>query len=1442
VLTRAPVAGHSVAGTTHKANSLPNSKHRPTGHGVSGDRCWLACCVFILAAGLLPAAELTERELQSRFEGPIRQTIGKYCAECHSEELAEAEIKLVNFKSVDDVRRDLPAWQKVADILDSRQMPPKDSKQPTDHERSQLREWLASLLKSEAKRTAGDPGPVVLRRLNNAEYTYAIRDLTSVESLAPAKEFPSDGAAGEGFTNAGNALSMSPALLAKYFDAAKEVASHAVLTPDGIYFSPSTTRRDWTEAILTEIRQLYSKYSAKDGGTQVNLQGIVFDTNGGGRLPVEQYVLATLEERQPLKTGGQSFESIAKTRGLSPKYLKLLWMTLNEATDVEPQASSLVLNELRRRWKVAEPKDANALAAFVSRWQQTLWRFASVGHIGKVNGPKAWLEPTEPMLPKQEIRFKLPASAEAKLEKDVTLYLITGDAGDGNKEDFAVWERPRLVAPGRPDLLLKDVRQVAHSLVQQRQKIFSDVERCLAVATEVAESNSNASLDELASKHALPATSLQAWFDYLGIGTQGPVKISNVLTRTTTNVAGYDFVKGWVGDDALSLVANSSGQAVRIPGNMKPHSISVHPSPTLQIAVGWLSPVAGNLRIDGTVSHAHPECGNGISWSLELRRGNSRQRLAVGTAQGAGTITVGPFDAVAVQPGDLISLIVAPRDGNHSCDLTSIDLTLKEADKTWNLAQDLSLDVLAGNPHADQYGNANVWNVYSEPTQGTTEHVIPAGSLLARWQASGDKAERSALASQLRSLLTSDSASNVGQADSDMLRQLRSLSGPLLSAASKAMAVPPPAEASVPSTLTNDYGLDATLFGHHPNGDAIDPASLCVQAPAVIEVKLPAELISGCELVTSGTIHHGSLNFGSVQFEVRSEKPAELVGLNSIAVSEQIQSGVWTSNNRSLTLTAPIVVADGSQARKKLVAAFEDFRQLFPAALCYTKIVPVDEVVTLTLYYREDHHLSRLMLDDADSARLERLWRDMHFVSQDALMLVDAYEQLWQYATQDADPSAFEPLREPIKRRAQEFRDELIAAEPAQIQAVIELADQAYRRPITVPERKSLRKLYDQLRVDELPHDAAVRMLLARVLISSAFLYRAESGIGVPLVQGNVVSKQLTDFELASRLSFFLWSSSPDQRLREIAGLGKLHEPGVLNGEMKRMLGDPRARRLATEFACQWLHIYEFDLHDEKSEATFPTFAALRNDMYQEAIHYFNDLVLRDGSILEMLDSDYTFVNNALAKHYGLPETGDNQFRKVDGVRTSGRGGILGMAATMSKQSGASRTSPILRGNWISEVLIGEKLPKPPKNVPQLPESVPAGLTERQLIEKHSADPACSKCHARIDPLGFALENFDAIGRWRSGPEINTRTQLEDGRKLDGLEGLKAYLLETRRKEFVRQFCKKCLGYALGRAVQLSDEPLLEEMQANLAAEGYRVGIVFDNIIASPQFQRVRAE
>ncbi|MFM8804512.1 MAG: DUF1588 domain-containing protein, partial [Planctomycetia bacterium] len=229
---------------------------------------------------------------------------------------------------------------------------------------------------------------------------------------------------------------------------------------------------------------------------------------------------------------------------------------------------------------------------------------------------------------------------------------------------------------------------------------------------------------------------------------------------------------------------------------------------------------------------------------------------------------------------------------------------------------------------------------------------------------------------------------------------------------------------------------------------------------------------------------------------------------------------------------------------------------------------------------------------------------------------------------------------------------------------------------------------------------------------------------------------------------------------------------------------------------------------------------------------------------LSLVDADHTFLNERLAKHYGIEGVTGEAWRRVEGVRKHGRGSILCLATTLSTQAAASRTSPILRGNWLYETILGEKLPKPPKDVPLLAETVPTGSSERQLIAMHSENAACAKCHRRIDPFGFALEEFDAIGRLRtadaSGKPLDTKAVLPDGAVLDGQESVRAYLLGPRREQFVRVFCRKLLGYALGRGVQLSDQPLLDEMAARLAADGYRVSVAIDAIVTSPQFRMIR--
>jgi hypothetical protein len=1273
--------------------------------------------------------------------------------------------------------------------------------------------WVHGTLMEIARAHAGDPGPVVLRRLSNAEYVYTVRDLTGVAALDPAREFPEDSAAGEGFTNAGAALVMSPALLGKYFDAAKEIARHATLLPDGIRFSPHTSERDWTEERLAAIRAFYARFTTRGGGTGVNLQGIKFDTNDGGVLPLEKYVAATLEERAALSDGRKTIDAIAQERALNAKYLRRLWSALNE-----PVSSSVILDQIRTQWRGASANDAASITAAIGEWQKALWHFTTVGHIGKRDGPKAWQIPVAPLTARREVRIKLPPADDGK---DVSIYLVASDAGDGNEHDDAAWEDLRLVASGRPDLALSDVRTAVRAGAY-RQKVFESAEHCLAGLQELGagRSISGEEIARVAAQHGLDRLVLSAWIDYLGFNGASTV-IDSLITQKIESTQNYAFIKGWVGADALSVLANSSDEHVRVPGNMKPHALAVHPSPNRRVLIGWRSPGDATLRMRGSIQHAHPECGNGVTWSVELRRGPTHQRLASGTAQGAAVAAFGPIENLAVRSGDMLALSVGPRDGNHSCDLTAVEFKLSDGTREWDLAEDVSPDILAGNPHPDRFGNAKVWNFFSEPESGRDDQDIPSNSLLAKWRTSADAEERAHLAKSIQELLLNGAASLPKDApDAVLYRTLSSINGPIISSIREHLLKE--GETGLETTDAG-YGIDAGLSRPAANGAHREGARLMVHAPSVIEVRLPAELAAGCELVGRAALAARGSEEASVQMRLSTTRPPSPAEAGAAPVAAD----------------SPIIVGDQSRARKRVEEAFEEFRQLFPAALCYTKIVPVDEVVTLTLFYREDEHLHRLMLSDAESAELDRLWSELHYVSRDALKLVDVFEQLWQFATQDADPSVFEPMRLPIKQRAEKFQQELVATQPAHLQGVLKFASRAWRRPLTSDEAEGLRGLYRSLRENELSHEEALRLTLARVFVAPAFLYKVETpGPGK-------TSSPVNDYELAARLSYFLWSSAPDDSLLARASRKELGDSRVLAEETRRMLGDARVRRLAIEFGTQWLHTRGFEKFDEKSERHFPKFNSLRSAMSEEVTRFFTDFFQNDRSVLSLLDADHTFVNATLAQHYDLPSAPNgDEWKRVEGMRARGRGGILGFAATLAKQSGASRTSPILRGNWVSETILGERLPRPPKGVPVLAEEPPAGLTERQLTEKHSNDPNCARCHVRIDPFGYALESFDAIGHFRTRDAndlpIDTHTQLADGTEIHGIDGLRSYLLTKRRETFVRQFCKKLLGYALGRSVILSDQPLLDDIAVALEKNDQRISTVIGMIVASRQFREIR--
>lgn len=1369
----------------------------------------LACPALLAHAQPAPAPD---------YARDIQPLITRLCLDCHSTAKAKGDLDLERFQSREDVLRDPEIWQQVEFNLALEEMPPADKPQPSAEERARLLAWVRATLGEAARATAGDPGPVVLRRLSNAEYTHTLRDLTGLDALEPTRGFPVDGAAGEGFANVGSALVMSPALLEKYLDAAKEVAAHLVPLPEGVAFSPFTTRRDWTNERLDRIRALYARHTSASGASEVDLQGVKFKTNDGGRLPLRAYLAALLADRAELAAGTLSPAACAARHGLNPRYLDTLWQTLRA-----PPASPL-LRALQARWAAAQPADLPVLVDWVTGWQNALWKFNNVGQIGKTGGPSAWMTPVDRRSERQEIRVKIPPTVGTN-EVSLTLFTQEATAGWQSRStdgmgippyDSAVpapsnggrlsepsvrrdsqpveliWERPRLVSPGRPDLLLRDVGATHAFLLARREALAQTTAACLAAAEAVRGGETNRVA--LALRHAIDPGLLDAWCRLLGLGG-GVAGIEGHITDTSKAVADKPGVSGWVGADALSVLANASDQDQRIPGLLRARGVAVHPTPSRSVVVLWRSPTGGLARVSARVQDAHTTCGNGVAWVVEQRGTGLRQRLAEGVTEGDREARAAVEFPVAA--GDGIALVINPRDGSHVCDLTAIDLTVEVAGARWDLATEIAPDILAGNPHPDARGTPGVWHFLSEPVAGPAGVVLPPDSLLTHWLRAPDSGERTRLAAALADLLARGPAHLPADAPDVRLHALLTrVDGPLLTVDAGAPA--PVAEGG--------WGLDPKLHSVSPEG------SLTTSSAAPVRLRLPAALVEGRELVVSVRARTG---VGQARVALDAAAPPP---------------GPWPET--------PLLVAPGSPEHAAWEAAQRDFRDLFPAALCYAKIVPVDEVITLVQFHREDEPLGRLMLDDAERAELDRLWDELRFVSQEALTAVDAYDQLWQFATQDADPKVFNALRQPIRDRAAAFRAALSNAEPRQVRAVVDLAGLAWRRPLAPAETNRLHAVYASLRGEELAHDEALRLLLARILVAPPFLYKQEA-------PGEAVGA-VNDWELATRLSYFLTSSAPDAELRRAAAAGRLHDPAELRAHTSRLREGPLARRLAEEFGLYWLHLADFDRLDEKSERHFPDFLPLRAHLREEPVRFLTDLFQRGGSALDLIGADHGFLNGPLAAFYGVPGVEGPEWRRVEGLRARGRGGMLAFAATLAKQSGASRTSPILRGTWLGEVLLGERLPKPPKGVPVLPEDESAleGLTVRQLVEKHSSDPACIRCHKQVDPFGFSLERYDAIGRLRTrdlaGRELDTRVRLPDGTVFDGLDGLRDHFLTRRRDDFGRQFARKLLGYALGRSVQLSDQPLLDEMQRDLAPAGWPVGDILDRIVCSPQFRNIR--
>ena len=412
--------------------------------------------------------------------------------------------------------------------------------------------------------------------------------------------------------------------------------------------------------------------------------------------------------------------------------------------------------------------------------------------------------------------------------------------------------------------------------------------------------------------------------------------------------------------------------------------------------------------------------------------------------------------------------------------------------------------------------------------------------------------------------------------------------------------------------------------------------------------------------------------------------------------------------------------------------------------------------------------------------------------------------------------------------------------EPCAEKILQNLARRAYRRPVTADDLAPLFALYRQ-GVKNGGFESGVKLALRRILVSPAFIFRMELDPpnGTP---GS--AHRISDIELASRLSFFLWSSIPDDELLSVAGSRRLSEPSVLGQQVQRMLADPRSQALVKNFTGQWLFLRNI-ARIQPDPASFPNFDEnLRLALAQETELLIESTLRDDRSIADLLNTNYTFVNQRLAEHYGMKGIYGSEFRRV-AVNDPNRQGLLGQASILAVTSYPNRTAPTIRGKWVLEQLLGTPPPPPPPNVPSLKEDASIkNLTMRQRMELHRSNPTCAVCHRMMDPLGFALENFDGLGRWRDdmGPgmgPIDSSGVLPDGTKFDGPAGLRE-VLTGKRELFVETATERLLTYALGRGVEEYDHPVLRKIVRGAAADDYRWSSIILGIVNSAPFQMRR--
>jgi Protein of unknown function (DUF1592)/Protein of unknown function (DUF1588)/Protein of unknown function (DUF1587)/Protein of unknown function (DUF1585)/Protein of unknown function (DUF1595) len=605
-----------------------------------------------------------------------------------------------------------------------------------------------------------------------------------------------------------------------------------------------------------------------------------------------------------------------------------------------------------------------------------------------------------------------------------------------------------------------------------------------------------------------------------------------------------------------------------------------------------------------------------------------------------------------------------------------------------------------------------------------------------------------------------------------------------------------------------------------------------------------------------------------------------------------------------------LVVPPGQRARYE--AAFARFASVFPDAFYVSergRYFPDNTrdvgrhlsagFHNLMGYFRDDRPLYELMLDEVGQKQLDAMWRELDFV---AAATTRTYVQFYLSESGEARKAAADAIATgsgsgadvtsaaAIQRVADSYleraklagsseairaiEDHFAAtnetirwvekarreAEPTHLAALQDFAARAFRRPLTAPERADLLASYRAMREQGLEHIDAIRDSIVGILMSPDFCYRfdlseaARETTGQGTGGGAASSSALTSYALASRLSYFLWSSMPDAQLLARAAAGDLQRPEVLASEARRMVKDARVRALATEFGGNWLDFRRFEEHNAVDRERFRSFDnELRQAMFEEPIRFMLDVFGSNRSILDFLYADHTFINPTLAKHYGIPVSaipsslvrGDGWVR-VDDAKQYARGGLLPMSVFLTKNAPGLRTSPVKRGYWVVKQVLGEHIPPPPAMVPELPrDEAKLDLSLRDLLARHREDKSCASCHARFDSLGLVFEGYGPIGERRtedlSGRPIDASATFPGGSSGTGFEGLREYLRQKRQDDFVENLSRKLLAYALNRSLILSDDITIDAMTAKLVKDGYRFDSLVEAVVTSSQFRNKRA-